>query len=555
MLQRRTQTAAFWRDQFEATPEDLNFLYNYLFDAAAPRTLVDLAVALIEEYLRREQGKIEIELAKGSIYQPKERYRVGQRLVFPTLDFATGDVIGVRTGQNPEHGVFDVVKVQFTDGRGAREYAAGLQTHHRLNDSNGAAVLDSENLLSTQEIYQLYKNEIDDGVLYALEEGASDHGFIEVQGKWLLKDMLADVHVGHFNIAEAMIEVAGQPLSTEQLLAEMDLDGNISKSMRALSLDHGLANDPRFDVVRSGSRSLWFLSRLEPDVAVETPWLLRYTPQRYNRSLLSVELLQFEWELDDEWGESTLSSEMPSLVPSTSILLIYPHRRYGTLPLNGRTRPFFPGGTSGKAMVSLIDGRWGTRYTGWVCFEGRYVAGLSKWMEDHAIPSGAYITLDRGSRPTEVIVDFRTRRAKREWARIATPDLQHLRLNFELNKIPVACEYDEQLIVAETDPAALDAFRTEIGVRQISLYDIVEQIAQPPGDGACQNHLQRSQHGAAITAWLSFQCPDRQSQVPRCRQRLFCPCLTIIERKPNHEHTCQQAADPLSPHIGHQVSH
>jgi hypothetical protein len=476
VLQRRTQTAAFWRDQFEATPEDLDFLYNYLLDAAAPKTLSDLSVALIGEYLRREQGKIEAELAKGSIYQPKERYRVGQRLVFPSLDFATGDIIALRAGQNPEHGDFEVVKVQFNDGRSAREYAAGLQTSHRLNESSGTAALDGENLLSAPEIYQLYKGEIDDAVLYSLEENALSRGFVEVQGKWLLKDMLADVHVGHFNIAEAMIEVAGQPLSTEQLLAEMDLDTNISKAMRVLSLDHGLASDPRFDVVRSGNRLLWFLSRLEPEVVIETPWLLRYTPQRYNRSLLSVELLQFEWELDDEWGESTLSSEMPSMAPSASISLIYPHRRFGTLPLNGRTRPFFPGGTSGKAMVSLIDGRWGTRYTGWVCFEGRYIAGLAKWMEDHAIPVGAYITLDRGNRPGEVIVDFRTRRAKREWARIATPDLQHLRVNFELNKIQVTCEYDEQLIVAENDPAGLDAFRKEIDLRQIALYDIVEQV-------------------------------------------------------------------------------
>ena len=62
----------------------------------------------------------------------------------------------------------------------------------------------------------------------------------------------------------------------------------------------------------------------------------------YNRSILSVELLQIEWELDDEWGESTLSSELPSVVPSTTLNLIYPHRRVGTLPLNGRTRSFFP---------------------------------------------------------------------------------------------------------------------------------------------------------------------------------------------------------------------
>lgn len=127
-------------------------------------------------------------------------------------------------------------------------------------------------------------------------------------------------------------------------------------------------------------------------------------------------------------------------------------------------------------MVTLIDGRWGTRYTGWVCFEARYVAGLAKWMEDHAIPAGAYITLERTNRPGEVLVDFRTRRPKREWARIAMPHVEEARISFELNKIQVACEYDEQLIVATQDPAALDALREELDARQLTLFDVVEQV-------------------------------------------------------------------------------
>ncbi len=35
--------------------------------------------------------------------------------------------------------------------------------------------------------------------------------------------MLAEIHIGYLNIAEAMIEVQAKPLKTEQLLAEMDL--------------------------------------------------------------------------------------------------------------------------------------------------------------------------------------------------------------------------------------------------------------------------------------------------------------------------------------------
>ena len=478
MLQRRTQTAAFWRDQFEPTPEDLEHLYNLLLEAQAPKRLAELAQALIGEYLRRENARIEAELSKGVIYQPKEHYQTGQKIVFPSMGFAIATVVGVRPGQNPEHGGFDVVKVEFADGRSPREFAAGLLTPHRLNQSKGADLLAGQNLLSAQEIYQLYRAEIEEALLYALEEGERSQDFVEVQGAWLIKDMLAEVHVGHLNIAEAMIEVASGPLSTDQLLNETDLDRNVPLNMRRMSLDHALASDARFSVVTSNGQSLWYVQRMLPAEVTATPPLLRYAAQKYNRALLGVELLQLEWELDDEWGESSLTSEMPSLVPNASITLIYPHRRYGTLPLSGRTRSFFPPAGDGAALVTLIDGRWGTRYPGWVVGGGRYVAGLTEWMNNHAIPAGAYITLERTNNPEEVIVDFRTRRAKREWARVAQPDLQHNSLVFEMNKIQVACEYDEHLIVAVAENAqpALDQLAHQLEEDAVSLAAIVDMV-------------------------------------------------------------------------------
>ena len=78
-------------------------------------------------------------------------------------------------------------------------------------------------------------------------------------------------------------------------------------------------------------------------------------------------------------------------------------------------------------------------------------------MEEHAVPVGAYITLERTETEGEILVDFRTRRPKREWARIATPDLKKGQLNFEMNKIQIACEYDETMIVATEDVAGVDA--------------------------------------------------------------------------------------------------
>lgn len=476
MLQRQTQTATFWRDQFEVTADDLEFLYNLILDEQASKTVADLSIILIKEYLRRENSKIESELGKGEVYLPQKQYTIGQKLVFPALEFAVGEIVDIRGGKNPEHGSFDVIMVDFAALGQKREFASGLQTPHQLNETNGTNLLSDSSLLSADEIYTLYQTEIDESLLFALEESNRSDDFVEVGGNWLLFDMLADIHIGHLNIAEAVIEVAGQTLEVQELLNELDLDTNATEAMQMLSLNHALEQDQRFDQVRTESGYVWFLKRLEPPEAVDIPIILRPTQPIYNRALLSVELLQIEWELDDEWGESSLSSEPPAIVPSTGLTLTYPHRQAGTIPLNGRTRNFFPTSQSKRSIVTLLDGRWGTRMTGWVVYEGRYVTGLSKWMDDHSLPVGASITLERTSNQNEIVVDFRTRRPKREWARIAIPDLDQQVLRFEMNKVPVSCEYDEHLIVTESDSKSINQLRMMLNQNRVELTRIVKDL-------------------------------------------------------------------------------
>ena len=474
MLQRQSQTASFWRDQFELSPSDLDFIYNLLLDAQAAKPLSVLSIAVIEEYLRRENAKIESELSKGDVYMPQGQYAIGQTLVFPALDFVVGEVLEKRAGENPEHGEFEVIRVRLDDTE--REFAVNLHTPHRLNQSNGGHLVDDNALLSPAEIYSLYAGEIDDAMLYALQDGERASEFVEVDGEWLLMDMLTEVHIGHLNIAEALIEVEGKPLSPDRLLIELDLDENNNALMQLISLNHALGSDQRFEAINFDDTPLWYLTRLEPAEVVTVPALLRCTSFEYNRALLSVELLQVEWELDDEWGESSLSNDAPSLVPNTSFTLTYPHRLLGTLPISGRTRSFFPNRSDGLSMVTLIDGRWGTQFSGWVAHSGRYVAGLGKWMEDHGLPVGAQITLERSKSSSEVVVDYRTRRAKREWARMAAADMESKRLRFEMNKIQVACEYDEYMIFADSNPQTLEELRMWIAENNIPLTDIVEQV-------------------------------------------------------------------------------
>ncbi len=476
MLQRKTQTAAFWRDQFEINEEDLDFFHDLILDATVPLTTEQLALRVIQEYQRRETSRMESELSKGRIYQPGDSYEVGQTLVFPAIDFAVGEVVEKRRGQNPEHGDFDVVGVKFSDEEKLREFASRLPTPHRLNQPNGQGLSEEGALLSASEIYDLYQDEIDESILYALEEGSRADEFVQVDDYWLLADQLAELHIGHLNIAEAMIEMQGHPLLPQEILAELDLPEDVSEPMRVISLNHGLGKDERFDRIVSGAEQTWFLTRLEPEEAHRIPPLLRPHSPRYNRALLSVELLQIEWELDDEWGESGVGSDVPSVVPSTSFALIYPHRRYGTLPLSSRTRSFFPISSQGRSLVTIIDGRWGNRYQAWVVHEGRYVSGMRKWMDEHSVPVGAQITLERSSKPNEVVIDYRPRRMKREWSRFATANPKTASISFEMNKIQISCEYDDYLVVSAEDEKAIDALHAEVEKRNTDVDAIVEMV-------------------------------------------------------------------------------
>ena len=477
VLLRRTQTASFWRDQFRVSDEDLDFIHELILDAESPMTTSQLALRLIQEYQRRETARMESELKKGAVYQPMNLYDVGETLIFPAMDFLVGEVLEMRAGQNPEHGAFDVIRVGFADTGETREFAANLQTGHRLNGTNGQATGDEEALLSAEEIHSLYQEEIEESLLFVLSDGERNEDFVAIEDYWLLADMLAEVHVGHLNIAEALLEMQNRPMSPEELLPELDLQSeDVSQAMQVISLNHALGNDERFDQIGSGGGPLWFLARLEPAEAQTIPPLLRPRIGRYNRAILSVELLQMEWELDDEWGESGASTPVSSVVPSISFTLTFPHWLYGTLPLSSRTRALFPHSGQERSMVTVVDGRWGTRHTAWVVHSGRYVCGLKEWMVGHNLPVSALITLERTNEADEVVIDYRPRRMRREWSRIARVDAERLRFGLEMNKVQISCEYDFDLIVSCDDREGLEAFNAGLEGNDDALAQLVDMI-------------------------------------------------------------------------------
>ena len=475
MIRRNTQTAAYWREPFKINLDDLEYLGSYLQEKETPQTTESLTLALIEYRCQREETKIRNELSKGTIYQPSKSYDVGQQVVFPALDYTVGTITGLRHGENPEHGEFDVIEVAFESEAQRREFASNLKTAHRLNRTDGDTIETGERLQTPRELYSQYGNPVRAALVEQMRS-STQPAFVRDGDSWLTRDVLVEVHIGHLNIAEALIEVQGRPISTTALISEMNLPAEVPEHLRRFSTNAVLRQDERFDDVGSGAEPAWYLRRLEPPEVWETPAILRYEPVAYDRMVLGVEMLQQEWELDDEWSIGSITVEPSMVVPTVTLNLIYPHLRSGTLPLSSRAQGFFPRGLGRSTMITLIDGRWGARFSAFVCHEGRYIAGLSSWFEQHKLPVGAIITLERTREPLEYVVDFRPRRMRREWSR--TAEIKDNELVFVLQKQAITCDYDEHLTVAEVSLGALDGYRQQIAAEHVPLSRLVRQLTQ-----------------------------------------------------------------------------
>ena len=471
MIQRKTQTSSYWQEQMAVSRQDVDYLYDRILDAAKPIPTATLAQMLIDRHCRREEEMVQAELSKGPAYQPQDQYEVGAQLIFPALDYVLGTVVGTRSGRNPEYGDFTVIQVRLGGQAGVREFASALQGEHRLNHKEGEGeLMVASTLIPSIELYERYGTSVERRLAAALKEQDS---FICYRDQWFLRDMLAKIHVGHLNIVEALIEVKGAPLPTADLLQELGLPGEISPDIQALSLSSALEEDERFDNVGDSGREIWYLRRLTPEPVTNPPARLVIKPVPYDRQEIDQELLLIEREIDDEGsGEEVMGPSRP--IYKTSITLIYPHWRLGTLPLTVRTRGLFPQSATHHTPVVLIDGQSGDKMQGWVVHQEQYVYGLKDWYQRYELPAGALVKLERTRDPRIITIDFEPRRLKRLWLTVAS--VEEGKLVFQMSKLPVSCEYDEQMAISEQDPAAVDRLRARLQAREDSLFQVMVQI-------------------------------------------------------------------------------
>ncbi|HDQ71819.1 MAG TPA: hypothetical protein ENN19_06950 [Chloroflexi bacterium] len=469
MIQRKTQDPTYWSDEFAVTANDLQYLSTILVDDELPRSVDELSQALILHLVQQEKNLVERALVKGTPYQPKSSYEIGESVVFPALDYRVGEVVAIRPGYNPEYGSFQVIEVKFEQGKN-REFAAFLEVDHSLNyEQQDEDEADDTDLHTPEELVEMYRSVVAATLEQSLE---SDSDFIRLAGEWFRRDLLVEVNVGHLNLAEALLDMAdGGPMSTETLLGDLELPEEISPQLRTFSLNYALQVDERFDEVGPAGEVLWYLRRMEPEAVQTTPVYLQYEPIDYNPAMLTSEMLALEHALDDEWSTLNASEDVSEPV---KITLTYPHRKSGTLPLSARLRHIFPMGRTHRIRFTLVDAGSGDEMPAWVVRKGRYIYGLEEWYETHDIPIGAYLEFEQGDEPGKIVIRQSNPRSRREWIRVALPI--DGRLTFEMRKQLITCEYNEQMIIGRNNSKDLDAVWERAHTQDISLEQLISEI-------------------------------------------------------------------------------
>ena len=474
MIQEKNRTTDMWSDEFTVNDDDVAFLYDWLLMHGEPCEIKDLVLAVVQRRLAEQADRLKAELDKGAPYQPNGTYQPGQVLVFPALDFAVGTVSGIRDGVNPAYPPFKVLQVKI-EGE-AREFPSELDHPHRLN-ANPLGIIEDE---SAESVYEEHEETLTPAVESSLTEVA-DVGFVRHNGRWFLSELLAEVHVGHLNIAEALVELNNRPVSTQEILKELDLPEEITLDVRQFSLESALQKDERFINFGTPEEPAWYLRRMVPPQALDKPRQLAYTPVSVDRDAINPILQQIEAEIGDELSEA---AEPPreEVKPGdkTTLVLTYPHRKSGTLPVTPRIRQFLPAKQARTIPVLLTDGRTGEAVRGWAAPAENYLFGLDAWYEDNEIPAGAYITVQSTRNEGELIVEYRPRRMRREWVRIARAEGKSLA--FQMTKHPIACEYDEDMLIGVEESSGVDAlwFAEEEQRRPVLeiLLDVVPELAK-----------------------------------------------------------------------------
>ena len=486
----------YW-ETFKIEKSDLEFLYNHLLELETPLTSKELIDTLVNKRIETEKSTLKAQQESGGmIYRPKDHFQAGQSLLFPQLDWQKGEVKRIRVGHNPQLPPFDVIEVAMENGS-SHQFATGL-AEHALNQPIEVNLNDP--LLNFDHVMEVYGERLLERLETSLEE---EPDLVRIASRWFPSALLVDVNIGHLNLAEAVLDMAGGgPLDSKALLEQIDLPTDVNSKLVEFSLNYSLQEDERFDEVGPKGEIVWFLHRLEPEAVQHTPAPLQYAPIQYDRSTLTHEMLDLERLIDDELSD--LKESYPK-INDLSIILSYPHWRAGTLPLTRRTRVMFPTAIDApRIQFTLVDVDNNEKLPAWVVRPGHYVYGLRNWFETQGLMPGSIIHIRPGKSLGEVMVQTEKRRSNREWIRTVLVGTDG-GLVFAMLKQVVNAAFDERSAIAIPDVAAIDNLWEQSANKRSSMEAIVLNMMRELSKLNLQGHVHAQELYAAVN--VLKRCP------------------------------------------------
>lgn len=454
MIKTKEKQNNLWGN-FKTNNNDIDFIFNKLFEIETPTNTAGLVKILIEERIRLEKIKREeLEKSKGEIYLPKDDFQIGEKLTFPALNYKSGEVVGIREGENPEIGNFSVIQINFPSGE-SREFASNL-LDHPLNETPTS--LEEESDLDFDYVFSTYKSIISDSLLEKLH---ANQDLVQIAGYWFPRSLLIDINIGYLNLAEAVLEVAnGGPLSTPEIIEQIELPIDSNLMLTEFSLNLALQEDSRFDEVGSAGNTLWFLHRFEPENVRHRPKFLIPDKQKvFDNSKYSDYISQMNAGVFDELEYSeSLDNDIKTGV---TIAVIYPHIVSGTLPLSSNLEKLFPTAyQSPRIRFTFIDGDSKEKFAGWVVREYKYVYGLEEWYEKNNVLPGSLVHIKPGKAAGEVIVSIGKKRPTREWIRTANVNNEE-KIDFSMTKQLISTKFDDRMAIAISDQEEIKSLWTK----------------------------------------------------------------------------------------------
>ena len=496
--------AQHWAYGFSIDADEIDNITNLLLEKETPLSGAELAIEIIKQRELNLQRQLEQLYQDTKLYQPCGRFEIGDRLTFSTMDYRTATVVGLRDGRSNGGSGFKVATVEFDSNNASgakkrRQFATAYDGPHPLNELDAG---DHPRVLARDYGLDDILNDpsvtIIEQVNDALEQNPD---LVQLAGSWFVRELMLDVDIGHLHLAEAVLDMNdGGPISPQGILREIGGLGEAPIPLQVFSLNYAMNQDDRFDEVGPAGQVLWHLRRLLPRMVRQVPKILQYLPEPYDRSLLRNEMLQLEYDLDDE--HSPLRSTPPE--DEISLTLIYPHRRVGTLPINSETRHLFPDAKTPRIAITMVDALDKEEYPCWVVHEFRYVFGLSALYQKHHLPVGAYVYLNRTDDPSRFEIEFDNYRPRMEWIPLVE-NTDNDQLHFRSAKRAIGADFDDMIIVGVNNLVEVDKLGKEIQNRKVPIAHLLRNLIRE----LSKHNPQKTVHGKVLYSNLNIlrRCP------------------------------------------------